>query len=67
MAMEAESIVSYLAHRKCRSSIFFNIAVLVFAGLLAKLATNFASGQPGFAGFRVRPIHFLTESSYMER
>jgi hypothetical protein len=51
--METDPIVSYLAERKLRSSIFFNISVLLLATLLAKIATNFVSGEPGFAGFRV--------------
>lgn len=61
---DTEPIVSYLADRTWRMSIFFNVAVLIFASLLAKIATNFVNGQPGAAGFRVSTtttIHlFLT-------
>jgi hypothetical protein len=51
--MDTDPIVKYLADRKWRSSIFFNISVLLLATLLAKIAANFVSGEPGFAGFRV--------------
>lgn len=55
MAFEPEPVVSYLEDRRQGSSIYYNIAILLFATLLAKITTNFVSGQPGFAGFRVCP------------
>jgi hypothetical protein len=51
--MDTESIVSYLVYRKWRSSLFFNIALLLLAALIAQVATNFLSGKPGMGGLRV--------------
>jgi hypothetical protein len=51
--MDVDAIVSYLLYRTWRSSVFFNVAVILFGALLAKIATNFASGEPGLAGCRV--------------
>ena len=55
-----EATIGYMAHRQWRSSIFFNLSVLIFGVLVAKVATNFASGQPGLAGFRV----FINSSNH---
>ena len=48
--------ITYLAERQYRSNMFFNLSVLVFGALLAKIASNFAFEEPGFAGFRVIPL-----------
>ena len=48
-----DAAINYLADRQYRSNLFFNLSVLVFGALLAKIASNFAFEQPGFAGFRV--------------
>jgi hypothetical protein len=48
--------IIYLAERQYRSNMFFNLSVLVFGALLAKMASNFAFDEPGFAGFRVFPL-----------
>ena len=48
-----EAAIDYLAARQYRSNMFFNLSVLVFGALLAKVASNFAFQEPGFAGFRV--------------
>src|SRR5271169_6459002 len=51
---------------------FFNVSVLVFGALLAKIASNFAFDEPGFAGYRVQSPNtkgFFTDisNSCMER
>lgn len=52
-ALNSEAVISYMVYRQWRSSVFFNMSVLLFGALLAKIATNFVSGEPGFAGLRL--------------
>ena len=47
------AILDYLVYRQYRSNIFFNLSVILFGALVTKVASNFAFGEPGFAGFRV--------------
>jgi len=52
---DPDATIAYLTYMQWRSSVFFNISVLIIGAMIAKIATNFISGQPGFAGFRVVP------------
>jgi hypothetical protein len=47
-----------MEYRKWRSALFLNLSILAFGALLAKIATNFGSGKPGFAGIRVQNLYF---------
>jgi len=51
--MKASAILDYMDYRKWRSALFLNLSLLAFGSLLAKIAANFSSGKPGFAGIRV--------------
>lgn len=53
MHLDPDTVIMYLADRKRRALIFFNIAGIIMGSLIAKIATNFAGGEPGLAGFRV--------------
>jgi hypothetical protein len=53
--LDPASVLSYLQTRRWRSCVFFNLSVLAFAALIAKIVTNFVTGEPGLAGFRVHP------------
>src|SRR5436190_20357199 len=55
---EYHSGISYLEYWKWRSTVFFNLALLLLGIIIAKVATNFANGRPGFAGIRVHPLDF---------
>jgi len=65
---DTDTTIAYLAYRQWRSGVFFNISVLIIGAMLAKIATNFVSGEPGFAGFRVVPLNkYVLIVSGMER
>jgi len=53
---DPDATIAYLTYMQWRSSVFFNLSVLIIGAMIAKIATNFISGQPGFAGFRVVPL-----------
>jgi len=54
---DSDATIAYLTYLQWRSSVFFNLSVLIIGAMLAKIATNFVSGEPGFAGFRVVPLN----------
>lgn len=57
---DVESILSYIDYRHWRSNLFLNISILILGALLAKVAGNFISGKPGFAGIRFHgPCSFM--------
>src|SRR5947207_543967 len=55
--------ISYLEYWKWRSTVFFNVGLLLLGIIVAKVATNFANGRPGLAGFRVPPLDPQLSSS----
>ena len=57
--MDSGAIISYLEMRKWRSTLFLNLAIVTLGTLIAKVVTNFASGEPGLAGIRVEHGKFF--------
>lgn len=47
------AVISYLQSRRWRSTMFLNLSILALGAMIAKIVTNFVSGEPGLAGFRV--------------
>ena len=47
------AVISYLQARKWRSTVLLNLSILALGAMIAKIVTNFVSGEPGLAGFRV--------------
>ena len=45
------------------STIFFSLALGIGTIMIGKIITNFATGEPGFAGFRVDPKFGSSEFS----
>ena len=60
------AVISYLQSRRWRSTIFLNLSILVLGALIAKIVTNFVSGEPGLAGFRVSNVQTLLISYLVE-
>jgi hypothetical protein len=53
MQGKEENVVNYLAYRTWRSSLLFNISIVIATLLIGKTLTNFVEHKPGFAGIRV--------------
>jgi hypothetical protein len=51
--LDADTIILYLADLKQWALVYSSIAALLIGSLLAKIMTNFATGEPGVAGVRV--------------
>jgi len=49
----ADIIVKYLVYLTYKSSVLFNIAIIIASLLFGKILTNFMQQTPGVAGFRV--------------
>lgn len=64
--MNYDAVISYLESRRWRSSVFSNLALLVLGAMIAKIITNFVSGEPGFGGFRVSNNQILLISCLVE-
>lgn len=46
--------MNYLAYRTWRSTLLFNVSLVIASLLFGKILTNFVDRRPGFAGFRVQ-------------
>jgi hypothetical protein len=51
--LDADTIILHLADQKLWSLVYSNIAAFLIGSLLAKIVSNFATGEPGVAGIRV--------------
>jgi hypothetical protein len=59
--LDSDTLIMYLTDQKRRSLVFFNISALIAGSLIAKIATNFVSGEPGLAGLRVRGVSVFVD------